>query len=417
MPQPFLAIVFLTFLFSESTAHSQDWPQFRGPTGQGISDARQLPVSWNTTDNAAWKRELPGTGWSSPIIYRGRVYVTTAVENDTPAGTERSSQVLCLRASDGETLWQTPVFTQQAEPAPAKHSKNSHASATPCIVDERIYAHFGHLGIACLDLEGNVVWRNRKFAYPPVHGNGGSPVVVDNTLIFSCDGAKDPFVIALNCDDGYELWRTPRPVDADKTFSFSTPLVITVNGRTQAICPGSDIVSALDVKTGEEIWHVKYDGYSVVPRPVYHHGLVFVCTGFGKPNLLAIRPDGEGDVTETHVEWTVTKGAPNTPSPLAVGNELFMVSDRGVASCLDARTGEAIWQHRLGGAFSASPVYADGKVYFQNEDGVGSVIEASRAFHLLSTNPLEQRTLASYALAGEAIFIRTEKHLYRIEQR
>jgi len=375
-----------------------------------------LPVSWSATENVAWKQELPGTGWSSPIHHRGRVYVTTAVEKETPEGSELSLQVLCLSAADGATIWETEVFTQPNEPAPAVHRKNSHASPTPLIFAGRIYAHFGHLGIACLDLQGNVVWRNREFAYPPVHGNGGSPVVAGNALIFSCDGAEDPFVIALRCDDGYELWRTPRPVDAAKKFSFSTPLVITVNGRTQAISPGSDIVSALDVATGEEIWHVKYDGYSVVPRPVYRHGLVFVCTGFGKPDLLAIRPDGTGDVTETHVAWRVAKGAPNTPSPVVVGNELFMVSDGGVASCLDAHTGEAIWQHRLGGAFSASPVYADGKIYFHNEEGIGSVIAASREFNLLSTNPLEGHSLASYALTSDAIFIRTEKHLYRIGQ-
>lgn len=399
-----------------TTTLAEDWTQFRGPTGQGTSELRDLPASWSSADNVAWKQELPGTGWSSPIVYQDRIYLTTAIDDSSTEEASHSLHVLCLEAKSGKTIWDSTVFTPDEETSPNIHNKNSHASPTPVIVDERIYAHFGHQGIACLDLQGNIIWRNRGFVYPPVHGNGGSPVIVGDAVIFSCDGAEDPFVIALRRSDGYELWRTPRPVDAVKKFSFSTPLVIDVDGRKQVICPGSDIVSALDVTTGEEIWHVKYDGYSVVPRPVFHNGLLFVCTGFGKPDLLAIRPDGRGDVTDTHVEWTVSKGAPNTPSPVVVGNELFMVSDRGVASCVDVNSGELVWQERLGGGFSASPVYADGKIYFQNEAGEGTVIEASREFKLLATNPLDEQTLASYALTDRAILLRTEKHLYRIEQ-
>ncbi len=279
-----------------------------------------------------------------------------------------------------------------------------------------MFVHFGHEGTARLDLSGKVVWRKRM-EYNPVHGNGGAPVAVGQALIFSCDGANDPFVVALDRNTGAVLWKTQRSVDATKKFSFTTPLVIEVNGQTQVISPASDIVCALDPRNGSEIWRVRYDGYSVIPRPVYGHGLVYICTGYNTPKLLAIRPDGRGDVTDTHVEWTMKRGAPHTPSLLLVGDELYMVSDRGVASCVDAKTGKPHWQERLGGGFSASPLYADGKIYFQSEQGEGTVIAPGTTFRRIATNDLGERTLASYAVGDSALFIRSAQALYRIENK
>jgi outer membrane protein assembly factor BamB len=200
-------------------------------------------------------------------------------------------------------------------------------------------------------------------------------------------------------------------------MSFHTQLLIEVDGKRQVISAGSDVVAAHDPKTGEEIWRVRYDGYSVIPRPVFGHGLLFIGTGYDRPTLIAVRPDGKGDVTETHVAWRMTKNAPHTPSPLLVGDELYVVSDGGIATCLDAKTGQVHWSERLGGGFSASPLEADGKVYFQNEAGVGLVVKAGTKYEPLAKNDLKERTLASYAAADGALFIRTAKHLYRIEKR
>lgn len=295
------------------------------------------------------------------------------------------------------------------------HPKNSPASPTPILDGERLYVHFGHNGVACLDRAGTVIWRNNRLRYEPVHGSGGSPALVGDRLVFSADGDRAPFVVALDKGTGEVTWRTARGANARQPFSFCTPLAITVDGDVQIVIPGSGAVSALDPKDGREIWRVRYgSGYSVIPRPVYAHGLVFIGTGYNRADLLAIRLDGAGDVTDTHVAWRTTKGAPLTPSVLALGDELYAVNDAGIASCWDAKTGAPLWQERLEGNYSASPIAAEGRLYFQNETGTGTVIEAGRTFTKLATNVLGERTLASYAVAENALFIRTEKHLYRI---
>ncbi len=401
------------FAATLTTFAAQDWTEFRGSTGQGISDARNVPLVWSDTNNVAWKVPIPGTGWSSPVLLQGRVYLTTAVEGGS--GAESSLRTLCLDAATGQALWSTEVFKV---PGGKKHSKNSHASPTPVLEKNRIYVHFGPQGTACLDLKGKVLWRNTSLPYPPVHGNGGSPILVEDLLVFSCDGASDPFIVALDKKDGVVRWKTNRETKAQKKFSFSTPLLITVNGQNQIISPGSGMICALDPKDGKELWRVRYaEGYSVVPRPVFGEGLVFFSTGFDRPIVMAIRPDGHRDVTDTHVAWTLSKGAPTTPSLLLKGGELYMVSDSGIASCVDAKTGAVHWSERVGGGYSASPVFANERVYFQNEEGKAVVVKMGKAFEKLAENSLGERTLASYAMRNGAIFIRTEKSLYRIGEK
>jgi len=415
MPKRLLIASLTICSLAATVLPSEDWPEFRGPTGQGIAAATPLPLEWSDAKNVAWKQSIPGRGWSSPVLQNGRVYLTTAVGGDESDG-KLSLRVLCLDADTGKLLWNAEAFNCEPGAVPRGHNKNSHASPTSLVADGRLYAHFGHLGTACLDLEGKVIWRNDSVRYPPVHGNGGSPILADAALVFSCDGASDPFVAALNKDTGKLLWKTKRTTAPKKTFSFSTPLLIEVNGKKQVISAGSGGVFAYDPKTGREIWRVRYgEGYSVVPRPVFGHGLLFVSSGFDRPVVMAIRPDGQGDVTDSHVAWTLIKGAPNTPSLLLVGDELHMVSDAGIASCVDARTGKVHWQERVGGNYSASPIYADGRIYFQNEEGIGVVVRASKEFHKLASNPLGERSLASCAAGDGALFIRTEQHLYKIK--
>ena len=402
-------------LFASSTLSAKEWPQFRGPAGDGISDAINVPIEWSATEHVAWKQPIPGVGWSSPVLSKGKLYLTTAVEHDKDPVSLRT---LCIDERDGKILWDIEVLKPAASVAEQKHTKNSVASPTPIVDGDRIYVHFGHMGTAALDLDGKGLWRQTDLTYRPQHGNGGSPVLADGALVFSCDGLKDPFVAAIEASSGDIRWRTPRNTNAKKTFSFSTPTVITVDGVRQIVSPGSGFVGAYDPKDGREIWRVRYgEGYSVVPCPVFTHGLLFVASGYERPVLSAIDPKGaQGDVTEKNIVWSHEKGAPLTPSVLVVGDELYFVSDNGVATCLDAESGKVNWTKRLGGDFSASPVLAEGRIYFQNEAGVTTVVKADKTFESLATNDLGERTLASPAVTDNAIFLRTESNLWRIEK-
>ncbi len=402
-----------------SCIFATDWPEFRGPTKNGHSDATGLPLEWSTVKNVVWKTPLPGKAWSSPIVAGGRIYLTNAVaaNNETDPHDARSLRALALDAVTGKIIWDTEIFAVTDPAAYGVHHKNSYASSTPVIEDGRIYAHFGHLGTACLDTDGKIVWKTQELAYKPVHGNGGCPVIADDLLIFNCDSEEKPFIAALKKATGKVRWRVPRDTDAKKTFSFCTPLLIEVNGVKQLISPGSNVVSALNPKNGAEIWRVRYEGYSVVPRPVYAQGLIFMSTGFDRPSALAIKSDGKGDVTDTHIVWKMEKQVPNTPSMLVVGDDLFMVADKGLVTCADAKTGAIHWQERVAGPCSASPLYADGRIYIQDEKGSGFVIKAARQLKLLATNNLGEPTLASYAVSGNNLIIRTQGAVYCIGHR
>lgn len=403
--------IFLALFITASSLTAADWTEFRGPTGQGHATAKGLPLKWGAQENVVWKTALQGEGWSSPVIADGRVYVTAAV----PDGGALSLRAVALDQAGGKILWEQEVL-RGAEAA--KHKKNSHASPTPIIEGNRLYVHFGPNGTACLDTAGKILWKQTSLPYPPVHGNGGSPALVDDKLIFSCDGSKDPFIVALNKHTGAVMWQTPRRSTAQRKFSFSTPLLIEHQGRRQLISPGSGVVYSLNPDNGKVLWEVFYgEGYSVVPRPLYGHGLVYVATGFNKADVLAIRPDGNGNVTDTHVAWKMSRGTPKTPSLLLVGGELYMVADNGIATCMDARTGEELWSERIGGNYSASPVHADGRIYFQSEEGKTVVIQPGRTFKVLAESELGEKTLASYAVADRAIYLRSEAALYRLEQR
>jgi outer membrane protein assembly factor BamB len=403
-------------LAAAPSARASDWPEFRGPTGQGLAAARSVPLEWSETNNVAWKQPIPGAGWSSPVLRDNKLYLTTALEPSPETNGKLSLRALCLDATVGTVLWGTEVFAYEV--APDIHRKNSNASPTPVVEKDRLYVHFGHHGTACLEPDGKVVWKQTRLSYAPVHGNGGSPVLWRDALVFSGDGAEAPFVAALDKRDGNVLWNVPRVTAAKKKFSFSTPLVVQVNGRDEVISPGSGAVCAYDPRDGRELWRASYgEGFSVVPRPVTGHGMIFVGTGFERPTVMAIRTGGAGDVTASHVAWTIAKGAPNTPSLLLLGEELYMLSDAGIASCLDARTGTVHWQERILGTSSSSPFAAEGRVYFQDESGLTVVLRAGTTFQKLAENALRERTLASIAVSEGALFIRGEQHLYKIAAR
>lgn len=403
-----LLLTVLVLLGRIATVSAQDWPEFRGPGGQGHSSERELPLEWAETRNIAWKTALPGLGWSSPVVSGGKVWITTAIEQRGV-----SLRLLAFDVATGREALNVEVFHLSGARREI-NPKNSWASPTPIVEGDRIYVHFGADGTAALSTDGTVIWK-QHFEYRSQHGAGGSPVLFGGLLIFNCDGSDAAFVVALDMSTGKVKWKTNRRYPADQ--AYTTPLVIRVGDRDQLISVGAFRATASDPLTGKEIWRVSYsDGFSNVPRPVHAHGLVYIATGFQQPSMLAVRPDGAGDVTKTHVAWKLARGAPLTPSPIVVGDEFYMVNDGGIASCLDARTGTVIWQQRLGGTYSASPVYADGRIYFLAEQGVTTVIAPGKAFRRLATNPLDGGLLASLAVSNGSLFLRTDTHLYRIVQ-
>lgn len=401
-------ITTLVLLGRIATASAQDWPEFRGPGGQGHSPEHGLPLEWAETRNVAWKTPLPGLGWSSPVVSGGRVWITTAIEERGVSLRLMAFDVVTGREALNVEVFHLTGARREINP------KNSWASPTPIVEGDRVYVHYGADGTAALSTGGTVIWK-QHFEYQSQHGAGGSPVLYGGLLIFNCDGSDAAFVVALDKSSGKVKWKTNRRYPSDQ--AYTTPLVIRVGDRDQLISVGAYRATAYDPLTGKEIWRVGYDnGFSNVPRPIYGHGLVFIATGFQEPAMLAVRPDGAGDVTKTHVAWKLARGAPLTPSPIIVGDEFYMVNDGGIASCLDARTGTVVWQQRLGGTFSASPVFADGRIYFVAEQGLTTVIAPGKEFRRLATNPLDGGLLASMAVSNGSLFLRTDSHLYRIVQ-
>ena len=403
-----LILTAIVLLGGRAAASAQDWPAFRGPGGQGHSAERDLPLEWAETRNVAWKTALPGLGWSSPVVSSGKVWITTALEQRGV-----SLRLLAFDVATGRETLNVEVFHLTGARREI-NPKNSWASPTPIVDGDRVYVHFGADGTAALSTDGTVIWK-QHFEYASQHGAGGSPVLYGGLLIFNCDGSDAAFVVALDQATGKVKWKTNRRYPSDQ--AYTTPLVIRTGDRDQVISVGAFRATAYDPLTGKEIWRVSYsDGFSNVPRPVYAHGLVYIATGFQQPAMMAVRADGAGDVTKSHVAWKLTRGAPLTPSPIVVGDEFYMVSDAGIASCLDARTGTVIWQQRLGGTYSASPVFADGRIYFLAEQGVTTVIAPGKEFRRLAANSLDGGLLASMAVSNGSLFLRTESHLYRIAQ-
>lgn len=390
---------------------ADEWPQFRGPDGQGHTDATGLPLNWSENENVAWKTSIAGRGWSSPIVSDHHIWLTTAIDD------QRSLRAIAVDRDNGEIVCDIEVF--QCDSLPSINGKNTYASPTPIIESGRLYVHFGALGTACLDAgDGRVLWTNHELTLDHKEGPGSSPVLCGELLIVNCDGVDAQYVAALDKQTGKVVWRRDRPGPlnpvADFRKAYCTPLVIDADGRQEVISPGASRVVAYDPTSGDELWSVRYAGFSNVPRPVFAKGLVLVDTGYMQPQLWAIKPGGHGDVTASNVAWRCTKNAPANPSPVALGNEVYMVSDSGIASCLDATSGKVLWHDRLGGNYSASPLAGDGRIYFTSEEGVTTVVAASRKFERLATNSLSGRVLASAAVSGRDLILRTDSHLYRI---
>jgi outer membrane protein assembly factor BamB len=393
------------------------WTEFRGPSGTGHSDSTGLPREWSESRNVAWKTRIHGRGWSSPVVLDGQVWLTTA----TREGHELS--VLALDRDSGRVVHDIKLF-EVAKPEDTARF-NSFASPTPVIEDGRVYVHFGSYGTAALDTRtGKTVWARRDLPCNHWRGPGSSPMLYGDLLIVHFDGYDLQYAVALDKRTGRTVWKSDRAYDfgtddGDMKKAYATPVVIDAGGRVQLISQAAKAVLSLDPKTGRELWRVRYASHSAAARPLFAHGLLYVGTGRGPSDLIAIRPDGTGDVTDTHVAWRATRGIGSSPSPLLVGDLIYAVSDKGgVVTCLDAKTGAEVWQQRTGAAANtASPLFADGALYFFAEEGSAVALEPGRAYRELGRASLgEGGVMATPAIAGRAIFLRTESHLYRLER-
>ena len=395
---------------------TESWPQFRGPQANGHADVEGLPLKWSEKENVIWKTPIHDLGWSSPVIWKDAIWVTTATTDG------HHEFAVCIDRASGKLVHDVKVFDTEKPEHVA--TSNSYASPTPVIEDGRLYVHYGTYGTACLDTDsGKILWTRRDLNCDHHEGPGSSPMLWGNLLIFNVDGRDVQYVVALDKATGKTVWKTNRSIDYSKypentRKAFCTPIVIESGGRLQLISPGAKAMMGYDPASGEELWKVRYDGWSVTPRPVFGHGLIFLVTDYEHPELWAVRPGGTGDLTASHVVWKITKAVPSRPSLLLIDDLLYMVSSVGIASCVEAKTGRLVWQERMGGGYSASPIYADGRIYFFNHEGTATVVQPGRKYTVLAVNKLDGEDLmASPAVAGKSLFVRTRTDLYRIEKR
>jgi outer membrane protein assembly factor BamB len=417
-PALFLLLPFLL------AAPADNWPQFRGPEGTGHATAKGLPGEWSESRNITWKTAIHDRGWSSPVIHGNQIWLTTATKDG------RQLFAICLDRKTGRIIRDLKLF-EVATPQYA-HPFNSYASPTPVIEDGRVFITFGSPGTACIDTKSfRVIWQRTDIECNHFRGAGSSPIIFRNQLLMHYDGSDHQFAIALDKRTGKTIWQTKRSVDfrdlnekgvpaaeGDYRKAFATPHVATINGRLEMISLGSRAAYGYDPLTGRELWRVEeHDQFSASTRPVLGFGMIFFPTGFSVGQLFAVKTGGNGDITQSHVAWRHKRSVSNKPSILLIDDLIYMIGDTGILSCLEAKTGTLVWMKRIGGEFSSSPIYADGKIYFIDEAGKSTVIRPGRSFELVAENMLDEGALASPAAVDGALFIRTRTHLYRIEEK
>lgn len=406
----FVAFSLLLSLTSVPSSADDDWTEFRGPRGMGIAANSKPPVEWSESSRVVWKTPLAGKAWSSPVVFDGHIWLTNADE----AGKRLS--VVCLDKATGSLLQERVVF--ENEKPQFCYPFNSYASSTPVIEAGRLYAHFGSHGTACIDTaSGETLWERRDLPCDHHRGAGSSPVIFDNLLLVPFDGFDVQYVVALDKQTGETVWKRDRDIDfqgadGDAKKAYGTIGIAEIAGRTEAVASAALFSIAYDPKSGREIWRLKHGGMNTTARPMFAHGLTYVFAGDGGNKLTAIRQGGSGDITKTHVAWTVSENVPTRLSPLIVGELLFMVNEMGIATCLVARTGERLWQERLGGEFTSSPVCAGDRIYAFDQEGAGYAFHAARKFEMLGEGKLDAGCMATPAIAGDALLVRTKTHLY-----
>lgn len=420
----------LAVLALASPAARADWPEFRGPWGDGHAtapgDSKRVgfPLHWSETNNVKWKTEIPFRGWSTPVVLGDQVWVTTATEEG------HDFYAIGLDAATGKIRFNEKVFhSENPEPLGNGASMNCYATPSPVIEPGRVYVHFGSFGTACLDTAtGKVLWKRDDLRCRHYRGPSSSLIMFDNLLILTMDGVDLQYHVALDKQTGATVWKTDRSVawndenvpgqmarDGDLRKAHSTPLIVTASGKPQMISSGAKAAYGYDPRTGRELWRVQYPDWSVAPRPLFDQGLAFIVTGLVKKEMWAVKADSQGDVTDTGVVWKLKTHVGKYASPLLVDGLIYTAAEESFVTCVEAATGEVVWTERIGGKYAASPIYADGRLYFFSQEGTTIVLAPGRSLKVLAKNTLDDGFMASPAASGKAFFLRTRTHLYRIE--
>jgi outer membrane protein assembly factor BamB len=408
--------LFLASTLLTDIASSEDWPCFRGPARQGISQEKGVPTQWSVTSNVRWKTAVPGEGWSSPIVFKDQIFVTTALDGGS------SVHLICLDRPSGRVIWDKEIARQEAG---HKQPNNSYATPTPVTDGTRVYVPACDGRILAVSMDGDVQWTNSDFDYYSEHGLAVSPVLYEDLVIVPFDWSSRPpdtkvgwqvpwdraVILAVDKNTGKTRWKGNRGASR---IAHVTPQIAQVDGQDQLISGAGNVIQGFDLKTGVRLWTVDSPGEGVVPSVVVGEGLVFTASGFGDSRVCAVRLGGRGDVTKTHSVWESRDDVPKMSSMLYVASRLYLATETGVAKCFQAANGAVLWRQRLGGKFSASPVWADGKIYFLAENGKMTVVEDGPTFQVVAQNELGEKCCASPALSQGNLFIRTEKTLYCI---
>ena len=428
-----LTVACAALLLTTAVFASDDWPQFRGPTGQGLADGKGVPTSWKEKDassaaeNIKWKTDLPGQGWSSPVISGNQIWMTTATDEG------KSLRALCVALDTGKLELDVEVF--HIDKPEFKHALNSFASPTPVLdgIDGRVYVYYGTYGTACLSTkDGKKIWENRTLPHTTQNSAGSTPISYKDKLLICMDGMDTQFQVALKKSDGSIAWKTARSMPVNKKEdmkkAYGTPLVYQFEGKDQMVAPAAEGFYAYDPETGKELWRLKHPGFSNVPIAVFAGGMLVMDTGFGKPQLWAFKPVAGGaggtgggdklDLPPENIVWRINGQAPcpTQPSPVVIGERLYMLSDSGALTCLNLKDGAVVWTEKLNGEYSASPTVIGGNIYIFNRTGKALVIEPGDKFKKLAENQLEEGCMASPAVVGKAMIVRTKTALYRIEK-
>ncbi len=420
----------LILTFSTEQATRGEWPEFRGPWGNGYvsaagdTEVKGFPLHWSETNNVKWKTEIPHRGWSTPVVMGGQVWLTTATLDG------HDYYVVCVEAETGRVTCIENLFhVEKPEPLGNGASMNCYATPSPLIEPGRVFVHFGRFGTACLDTATRkTIWKRDDLQCRHYRGPASSLVAYENLLILTMDGVDVQYHMALDKQTGKTVWKTMRSVawndesvpgpmarDGDLRKAHSTPLIVSANGKNQLLSAGAKAAYGYDPATGRELWRVQYPDWSAAPRPVFRDGLAFFVTGLTKRELWAVKTDGQGDITESGVVWKFKSHVGPYASPLIVDDLLYTAAEESYVTCLEATSGEVVWAERIGGKYAASPIYADGRLYFFSQQGTTTVLKPGRVFEVLATNILADGFMASPAAAGKAFFLRTKTHLYRIE--
>ncbi len=422
--KPILNLSVVTFfLFSFSLSAQENlpsWTHFRGDNLNGISAEKSIPVSWNDSTNIAWKTVIEGKGWSSPVVLGEQVWLTTATNDN------KEMRALCVDFNTGEFIHDLILF--KPDSLHRIHAINSYATPTGAIEKGRVYLHFGRYGTACLDTgTGEAIWKRTDMQIEHIQGPGSSLLIYGDKLIVHMEGSDIQYIVALDKKSGKTIWKTERPKELyDKLQpigkkAYITPIIVNVKGRDLMISNGSAACIAYDPETGKEVWRIVYGEDSTIAMPTESEGIIYFYVGFetdssGKKHskLMAVNPDGKGDIRETNMLWSVETPILQLLSPLVLDGLLYTIDSRGAMLCLDARDGSTVWSKKMKGKFHSSPLYADGHIYFSSTRGYTWVIEAGKELNMLSENRLDGEIWSTPAITGGSILMRTSKYLYKI---